>query len=144
MSTIFTKIIEGSIFSYKVAEDVRFYAFLDINPLTKGHVLVVSKKEKDYIFDLDDMTLAYMIVFAKKVSRAIEKVIDCKRVGLTVIGLEVPHAHIHLIPISKESDIYFSNPKKRFTSAQFQTTARAIASFFRIEQKQQKDYNLLL
>jgi histidine triad (HIT) family protein len=111
--TIFSKIIAGEIPGYKVAENADFYAFLDINPLTEGHVLVVPKQETDYIFDLDDKTLGDMIVFAKRVAKAIKKAIPCKRIGVSVIGLEVPHAHIHLIPISKESDIYFSNPKKK-------------------------------
>jgi len=130
MNTIFTKIIKGEIPSYKVSENEHFYAFLDINPIVEGHVLVVPKKEEDYIFDLDDSTLASMIIFAKKVAKAIKKVIDCKKVGLTVIGLEIPYVHIHLLPISKESDIYFNNPKKQFSPEQFKIIATAIASAF--------------
>ena len=125
--SIFTKIIVGEIPSYKVAEDEHFYAFLDINPVAKGHVLVVPKKEVDYIFDIDDDTLGNMMLFSKKVAKAIQKVIDCKKVGLTVIGLEVPHAHIHLVPITKESDIYFNSPRKQFTTKEFEDIAAAIA-----------------
>ena len=125
--SIFTKIIAGEIPNYKVAEDEHFYAFLDINPVAKGHVLVVPKKEVDYIFDIDDETLGNMILFAKKVAKAIKKVIDCKRVGVTVIGLEVPHAHIHLVPITIESDIYFNSPRKQFAPEEFKTIAAAIA-----------------
>ena len=125
--TIFSKIIEGEIPSYKVAEDENFYAFLDINPLAIGHTLVVPKKEVDYIFDLDDKLLADMIVFAKKVAKAIKKAIPCQRVGLTVIGLEVPHAHIHLVPISKESDIYFGSPRLKPSPEVFQETTNLIA-----------------
>ena len=111
MATIFTKIINGEIPCYKVAEDDRFFAFLDINPLVKGHTLVVPKQEIDYIFDLSDEDLAAMNVFAKHVALAIEKAIPCKRIGMAVMGMEVPHAHIHLIPIHKESDMIISNPK---------------------------------
>jgi len=125
--SIFCKIIAGEIPSYKVAEDEHFYAFLDINPVAKGHVLVVPKKEVDYIFDIDDNTLGNMMLFSKKVAKAIKQVIDCKRVGVTVIGLEVPHAHIHLIPITKESDIYFNSPRKQFTAKEFEDIAAAIA-----------------
>ena len=128
--TIFTKIIKGEIPSYKVAEDEFFYAFLDINPLVRGHVLVVPKKEVDYIFDLDDKTLADMMVFAKRVAQSIKKVIPCKRVGVTVIGLEVPHTHIHLIPISKESDIYFNNPKIQLEKKELEAIAAAMADNF--------------
>lgn len=111
MATIFSKIIAGEIPSHKIAENDEFFAFLDINPVAEGHTLVVPKKEIDYLFDLDDDLLGRMMVFSKKVAHAIEKAIPCKRVGITVIGLEVPHAHIHLVPIRKESDIYFGNPK---------------------------------
>ena len=109
--TIFSKIIAGEIPCYKIAENERFFAFLDINPMTKGHTLVIPKIEEDYIFNLDDETLADMMVFAKKVAKAIEKSVSCVRVGVAVIGLEVPHAHIHLIPINKESDMNFKSPK---------------------------------
>ncbi|NDV82219.1 HIT family protein [Bacteroides sp. 51] len=126
MATIFSRIIAGEIPSYKIAENNKFYAFLDINPLVKGHTLVVPKQEVDYIFDLDDETLAEMHVFAKSVARAIEKAIPCKKVAVSVIGLEVPHAHIHLIPINKESDIIISNPKLKLSSEEFATIAKAI------------------
>lgn len=106
--TIFSKIIAGEIPSYKVAEDDRFYAFLDINPLNWGHTLVVPKQEVDYIFDLDDETIGEMMVFAKKVALAIRKAIPCRKVGMAVLGLEVPHAHIHLVPLQKEGDMDFS------------------------------------
>ena len=112
--TIFTKIINGEIPSYKIAENEKFYAFLDINPLQKGHTLVVPKlaePEADYIFDLDDEVLSEMLVFAKQVAHGIKGAIACKRVGIAVIGLEVPHVHMHLIPISKEGDMSFANPK---------------------------------
>lgn len=111
MSTLFSKIIAGDIPCYKVAENDRFFAFLDINPLAKGHTLVVPKKEIDYIFDLPDADLSDMMLFAKKVAVAIEKAIPCKRVGVAVIGLEVPHAHIHLVPIQQEKDMNFFGAK---------------------------------
>jgi histidine triad (HIT) family protein len=126
--TIFSKIIAGEIPCYKVAEDDCFFAFLDISPIAKGHVLVVPKKEVDYIFDLDDETLAKMMLFSKRVARAIKKTIECRRVGVTVIGLEVPHAHIHLIPITRESDISFRNPKKKLEAQEFAAIASAIAA----------------
>ena len=127
MATIFSKIIAGEIPSYKVAEDERFYAFLDINPLVKGHTLVVPKREVDYIFDLSDEELAAMQVFAKHVAEAIHRAFPCRKVGQAVIGLEVPHAHIHLIPIQKESDMLFSNPKLKLESDEFAAIAQAIA-----------------
>lgn len=127
MATIFSRIIAGEIPSYKVAEDDKFYAFLDINPLAKGHTLVVPKREVDYIFDLDDDELAAMHVFAKSVALAIQKAFPCKKVGEAVIGLEVPHAHIHLIPIQKESDMIFSNPKLKLTNEEFVEIAQAIS-----------------
>ena len=126
MATIFSRIICGEIPSYKVAEDDQFYAFLDINPLVKGHTLVVPKREVDYIFDLSDKELADMQVFAKGVAMAIQKAFPCKKVGQAVIGLEVPHAHIHLIPIQKESDMLFSNPKLKLSDDEFVAVARAI------------------
>ena len=128
MATIFSKIIAGEIPSYKVAEDDQFYAFLDINPLVKGHTLVVPKREVDYIFDLDDDELAAMQIFAKRLALAIQKAFPCKKVGQAVIGLEVPHAHIHLIPIQKESDMIFSNPKLSLTNEEFVAIAKAINS----------------
>ena len=111
MSTVCTKIIKGDLPSYKIAEDENFYAFLDINPLKEGHTLVVPKMEQDKIYDLDDDTLRDFIVFAKRTSKAIEKSIPCLRVGMTVIGLEVPHAHIHLIPLNDINDMSFDQPK---------------------------------
>lgn len=109
MSTIFSKIIAGEIPSYRIAEDDRFYAFLDINPVNWGHTLVVPKQETDYIFDLDDKMLADMNIFAKKVAAAIKETTGCRKVAMAVIGLEVPHAHIHLIPINQEKDMDFSH-----------------------------------
>lgn len=126
MATLFSKIIAGEIPSYKIAEDDKFYAFLDISPLVKGHTLVVPKQEVDYIFDLDNDALGQMHVFAKSVARAIEKVIPCKRVAVFVIGLEVPHAHIHLLPINKESDVNLSNPKLKLSGEEFTSIAKAI------------------
>ncbi len=130
MATIFSRIIAGEIPCYKVAENEKFFAFLDINPLVKGHTLVVPKQEVDYIFDLSDEDLAAMHVFAKKIARAIEKAFPCKKVGETVIGLEVPHAHIHLIPIQKESDMLFSNPKLKLADDEFVSIAKAISSAY--------------
>lgn len=128
MATIFSKIIAGEIPSYKVAENESFYAFLDINPLVKGHTLVVPKREVDYLFDLNDDEVAAIHVFAKSVAKAIRKVIPCKKVGEAVVGLEVPHAHIHLIPIQKESDMLFSNPKLKLSDEEFTQIADAIRS----------------
>ncbi|EYA37120.1 HIT family protein [Bacteroides fragilis] len=130
MATIFSRIIAGEIPCYKVAENEKFFAFLDINPLVKGHTLVVPKQEVDYIFDLSDEDLAAMHVFAKKIARAIEKAFSCKKVGEAVIGLEVPHAHIHLIPIQKESDMLFSNPKLKLADDEFVSIAKAISSAY--------------
>lgn len=130
MATIFSRIIAGEIPCYKVAENEKFFAFLDINPLVKGHTLVVPKQEVDYIFDLSDEDLAAMHVFAKKIARAIEKAFLCKKVGEAVIGLEVPHAHIHLIPIQKESDMLFSNPKLKLADDEFVSIAKAISSAY--------------
>ena len=130
MATIFSKIISGDIPSYKIAEDDKFYAFLDINPMTKGHTLVVPKQEIDYIFDLDDVLLGEMIIFSKRVALAIEKAINCKRVGVMVIGLEVPHAHIHLVPIQNEGDLNLSNPKLKLTSDEFNEIADKIQKAF--------------
>ena len=126
MATIFSKIIAGEIPSYKVAENDKFYAFLDINPLTKGHTLVVPKQEVDYIFDLSDEDLGEMHVFAKHVALAIQKAFPCRKVGEAVIGLEVPHAHIHLIPMQKESDMLFSNPKLKLQPEELEAIAKAI------------------
>ena len=126
MATIFSRIIAGESPSYKVAENEQFYAFLDINPLVKGHTLVVPKREVDYIFDLEDEEVAAMQVFAKGVALAIQQAFPCKKVGQAVIGLEVPHAHIHLIPIQKESDMLFSNPKLQLSGEEFVAIAKAI------------------
>ena len=128
--TIFSRIIVGEIPSYKIAEDDRFYAFLDIRPMSKGHTLVVPKQEIDYLFDLDDSLLSDMAVFAKKVTKAIEKAIPCKRVGMMVIGLEVPHAHIHLIPIQKEGDMSLANPKLQLLPQEFEEIAERIRKAF--------------
>lgn len=126
MATIFSRIIAGEIPSYKVAEADRFFAFLDINPMAKGHTLVVPKQEVDYIFDLSDEDLAAMHVFAKKVALAIGKAFPCLKVGEAVLGLEVPHAHIHLIPMQSEKDMLFSNPKLKLTDEEFKAVAEAI------------------
>ena len=107
--TIFSKIIKGDIPSYKIAEDEKFYAFLDINPITWGHTLVVPKKEVDYLFDIEDPLLGDMIIFTKRVAEAIKKAIPCKKVGMAVLGMEVPHAHIHLVPLQNEGDLDFKN-----------------------------------
>jgi histidine triad (HIT) family protein len=126
MSTIFSKIIQGDIPCYKIAEDDRYFAFLDINPLAEGHTLVVPKTEIDYIFDMEDDLLAGMMVFAKKIAKAVGKVMPCKRVGIAVIGLEVPHAHIHLIPINGVHDIEFSKQKLKLSPDQFHAIAEKI------------------
>ena len=118
MAGIFSKIIAGEIPSYKIAEDDRFYAFLDIFPLVKGHVLVVPKKETDKIFDVEDSLLAEWLVFAKPIAKAIEKSFDCNRCGISVIGLEVPHAHMHLVPINTADDLNFTRPKLKLTEAE--------------------------
>lgn len=128
MASIFTKIVNGEIPSYKIAEDENYYAFLDINPLAKGHTLCVPKKEIDYIFDLDDNLLAGLNVFAKKVALAIDKAVECQRVGIAVLGLEVPHAHIHLIPINDIGDISFKNPKLKLEKEEFEEIASKIRS----------------
>lgn len=126
MASIFTRIINGEIPSYKIAEDENYYAFLDINPLKKGHTLVVPKTETDYLFDLDDQTLAGMMVFSKKIAKAIDRTIECKRVGVVVLGMEVPHAHIHLIPLNKEIDASFTQPKLKLSEEEFQEIAEKI------------------
>jgi histidine triad (HIT) family protein len=130
MATIFSRIIAGEIPCYKVAENDKFFAFLDINPLVKGHTLVVPKQEVDYIFDLNDEDLAAMHVFAKKVALAIGKAFPCIKVGEAVLGLEVPHAHIHLIPMQNEKDMLFSNPKLKLTDEEFKAVAEAIRAAF--------------
>ena len=128
--TIFSRIVAGEIPSYKCAEDDRFYAFLDIAPLAKGHTLVIPKREVDYIFDLTDEELAAMQVFAKHVAQAFKQVLPCIKVGQAVLGLEVPHAHIHLVPMQSERDLNFANPKKQFTPEEMQQTADAIREAF--------------
>lgn len=130
MASIFTKIAQGEIPSYKCAENDKFYAFLDINPIVKGHTLVIPRKETDYIFDMDDKEIAEFQVFAKKVAAAIKASFPCKKVGQAVLGLEVPHAHIHLIPLNKEGDMIFSNPKLELKPEEFQEIADKIYSNF--------------
>ena len=127
MATIFSRIVAGEIPSYKVAENERYYAFLDINPLMKGHTLVVPKQEVDYIFDLDDDTLQKMTIFAKRVAAQIKCKIECKKVAMVVLGLEVPHAHIHLVPMQSERDMLFTNPKLKQTPEEFAEVAANIA-----------------
>ncbi len=131
MASIFTRIINGEIPCYKVAEEDRFIAFLDVRPLKQGHTLVVPKAEIDYIFDLDEKTLTDMMIFAQKVARAMKEVIECKRIGVAVIGLEVPHAHIHLIPISRETDMLFTNPRVSPSPEEAGRLARLIGDHFR-------------
>ncbi len=126
MATIFTRIVNGDIPCYKVAESDNFLAFLDISPLAKGHTLVIPKQETDYIFDLEDRMLADMMIFAKKVAGAIERVVPCNRVGVAVLGLEVPHAHIHLVPINSEADISFSKARVKMTEDEFSKLAESI------------------
>lgn len=126
MATIFSRIVAGEIPSYKVAENEQFYAFLDINPLAKGHTLVIPKREVDYIFDLDDEEIAAMQVFAKKVAKAIKAAFPCIKVGEAVLGLEVPHAHIHLVPMQSEKDMLFTNPKLKLTPEEFKEIAEKI------------------
>jgi len=126
MASIFTRIVQGEIPCYKIAEDDRYFAFLDINPLARGHTLVIPKQEIDYLFDLDDDLLAGMSIFAKKIAHAIDSVMDCKRVGVAVLGLEVPHAHIHLIPINSLYDIEFSRPKLKLKPNEFEEIAAKI------------------
>ena len=129
MNTIFCKIIAGEIPCNKIAENDEFFAFLDINPVSKGHTLVIPKKEIDYIFDIDDDELGRMMIFAKKIAIAIKKAIPCVRVGVAVMGLEVPHAHIHLIPIAKESDMHFGNPKQKTTPDELKIIAGSIKTY---------------
>jgi histidine triad (HIT) family protein len=128
MASIFSRIVNGEIPCYKVAEDDKYFAFLDINPIAKGHVLVIPKKEVDYIFDIDDELLGGMLVFAKKVAKAIEKTVACKRIGIAVLGLEIPHAHIHLVPINGGNDIDFSKPKLILAKEEFAQLALQISA----------------
>jgi histidine triad (HIT) family protein len=127
MATIFTRIIKGEIPCYKIAEDENYFAFLDINPLKIGHTLVIPKTEKDYIFDLEDDDLSGLVLFSKKVALAIEKAIPCGRIGVAVIGLEIPHVHIHLVPMDTMEDINFKNPKLKLTQEEFSKIARKIS-----------------
>jgi len=126
--SVFTKIISGEIPSYKIREDDDFIAFLDISPMVEGHVLVVPKKEIDKIFDLDDTLLAKMLVFAKPIARAIEKTMHCKRCGISVVGLEVPHAHMHLVPINSADDLNFTRPKKSLSKEQMEAVHTKLIS----------------
>ncbi len=130
MASLFTRIVNGEIPAYKIAENDLFLAFLDIQPLTKGHTLVVPKKEIDYIFDIDDETLGAMMVFAKRVARALKQTVPCVRIGVAVVGLEVPHAHIHLIPMEQVGDLNFHNTRQTFSKAQYEELAAAIAAAF--------------
>ncbi|HVN58974.1 MAG TPA: HIT family protein [Bacteroidales bacterium] len=127
MPTIFTRIIKGEIPCYKIAEDDSYFAFLDINPLHEGHTLVVPKTETDYVFDLDDQTLSGLILFSKMVAAAIEKAVPCQRIGVAIVGLEVPHTHVHLIPMDSMADIDFTRPKLKFTTEEFSATASKIS-----------------
>ncbi len=131
MATIFTKIINGEIPCYKIAEDENYFAFLDINPLTKGHTLVVPKIEDDYIFNLDEKTYAGLMLFAKRVAHAIEAAVPCKRVGVAVLGMEVPHVHVHLVPLNSEKDLIISNPKLKLEPAEMQKIATEISARFK-------------
>ncbi len=126
MASIFSRIVAGEIPCYKVAEDENYFAFLDISPMVKGHTLVIPKREVDYIFDLEDDELAGLHLFAKKVAVALKKAFPCQRIGMAVLGMEVPHTHIHLIPLQKESDMLFSNPKFSFTPEEMAEIAEAI------------------
>lgn len=126
MPSIFSRIVAGEIPCHRIAENERFLAFLDINPLAKGHTLVIPKQETDYIFNLEDQLLADLMVFAKKVGLGVEKAIPCARIGITVIGLEVPHAHVHLIPINAIGDMNFSKPKLSFSQQELSTIADSI------------------
>ena len=127
MASIFTKIVNGEILAYKVAEDENYLAFLDIFPVAKGHTLVIPKKEVDYLFDLDDETYGGLQLFAKKVAIGLKKAITCKRVGVLVLGLEVPHAHIHLVPIQSENDVLNFSNKKKFTPEEFEEIKKIIS-----------------
>jgi len=131
MASIFTKIVKGEIPAYKVAENDKFLAFLDIFPLAKGHTLVIPKQEIDYIFDIEDDLLGEYMVFAKKVAKAIEAVVPCERIGVAVVGLEVPHSHIHLIPINNVDDINFAKPKLKLSEEEFNEIATKIKAKFK-------------
>lgn len=126
MSSIFTRIIKGELPCYKIAENDKFLAFLDVNPLVKGHTLVIPKQEIDYIFDVEDSLLSEMMIFSKQVALKIEKVIPCKRIGVAVIGLEVPHAHIHLVPMQSANDVNFTQPKLSFSKKEMEEVLNKI------------------
>jgi len=130
MATLFTKIIKGEIPCYKIAEDEMYFAFLDVNPLKAGHTLVVPKLETDYIFDLDDELLAGLIVFSKKVAVAVKKAFPCNRIGIAVLGLEIPHVHVHLVPMDTMEDVNFRNPKLKFSPEEFKNIAEKIRENF--------------
>ncbi len=129
MASVFTKIVRGELPAYKIAENDKFLAFLDINPLAEGHTLVIPKEEIDYLFDLEDDLLAEMMVFAKKIAKALDKAIECKRVGMLVVGTEVPHAHIHLIPFKVEPQVCISAPKLKFTDKEMEEIAEKIRKY---------------
>ena len=131
MATIFTRIVKGEIPAYKVAEDDNYLAFLDVNPLTKGHTLVIPKKEVDYIFDLEDSDYLGLFFFARKVAAAVEKSVSCLRIGIAVVGLEVPHAHIHLVPLHHMGDIDFNKTRVKLTPEEFKALAETISSNFK-------------
>lgn len=126
MATIFSRIANGEISSYRIAENDRYFAFLDINPIAEGHVLVIPRREVDYIFDLGDEELAGLHIFAKRIAEAIKKAVPCKRVGMAVLGMEVPHAHIHLVPLNSESDLDFRAEKKHFSPEEMEEIAARI------------------
>jgi len=128
METIFTKIINGDIPSYKIAENDSFFAFLDINPLARGHTLVVPKKSIDYVFDMEDQSLGNMIIFAKKIAIAIKKCVPCEKVGVAIVGLEIPHVHIHLVPLNEVQDLNFQKKKLKLSPEQFSEIARIISA----------------
>jgi histidine triad (HIT) family protein len=128
MSSLFTKIVNGNIPSYKIAEDESYYAFLDINPLAKGHTLVIPKREEDYIFDLEDDEIGGLMIFAKKIAKAIEEVVPCERIGVSVIGLEVPHAHVHLVPINSLHDLNFAKTRVELSSEEYEELAQKITA----------------
>jgi histidine triad (HIT) family protein len=130
MASIFTRIVSGEIPCYKVAEDAHFFAFLDINPLAEGHTLVIPKEETDYLFDIEDIPYQDLWLFAKKVGKAVESVVPCQRIGLAVLGLEVPHAHIHVVPINTVFDIDFKKPKLQLSQERFEELAAKISMEF--------------
>ena len=128
MPTIFSRIVAGEIPCYKIAEDEKYFAFLDISPLAKGHTLVIPKAEGDYLFAMDDASYSGLMLFAKRVAAAIEQAIPCQRIGVAVMGLEVPHTHVHLIPLNSEGDMNFANPRLKLSPDEMQAVASAIAS----------------